>query len=469
MPEQIQVWEKDPASGKLISAPKPDVAKQPFGFIFQDAEPEPDPDPDSVSFRYWNAAEALRRGADFWAPALAPKTYWNFSTPADPLLAVTILNVGDTWNSGYAGNELVFGRGQLNSGAFIHAAESADLVCHELGHAILDTAQPLLWDLTNDEATAFHEAFGDLSAILCALQVESIRTAVLAAKGGNIFCSSPLSRIAVKFGSALHTFAPEDAEADCLRNAYNPFCYTSFDMLPADGVASELKAKAHSFSRIFTGALLKILSGMLATHPPGTSAQLQQVTLELRDIVIQAAKAAPVVPLYYAALAAKMVAVATNRNPSYQKIFKDVFVERLILSPDSPIESHMDIAGTGEEIQPAPKLVSVSFPDHGIDQSIIVAVSADPSRSKARNGMVKGQSLAPQSAEETARIFVERLLTNGLLDISSLNGEELQPAGRKTELPPAPITHRLERIDNQLHLKRVRFLCSHCVSALRCS
>jgi hypothetical protein len=44
------------------------------------------------------------------------------------------------------------------------------VVCHELGHAILDALKPQLFNVASTEAGAFHEAFGDISAILCALQ-----------------------------------------------------------------------------------------------------------------------------------------------------------------------------------------------------------------------------------------------------------------------------------------------------------
>lgn len=472
MPGQIQVWEKDPSLGLLVSVPKPDVAQLPFGFDFPLPELDPDPDTTSRNFRYWNAAEALRRGADFWAPAAAPKTKWE----SGDRLNVRLLNVGDAWNAEYTGRSLNFYRGQVRREEFIYAAESADLLCHELGHAILHAVQPPLWNVCNIEAAAFHEAFGDLSAILCALQVDTIRTSILTGTGGNVFCDSPLSRIAAQFGSALHEIAPDDAELNCLRNAYNMLCYR----LPAtlvheagDDLPLELTTKPHSFSRIFTGALLEILSGMLSVHPAPTSGILQHASLDLRDIVIAAVKSAPAVPLYYAALAGKMVEAAAIKDAAYTAIFRDVFVRRLILSADFAVEPppmqtaerQLKIAAEGDEHQVPQALIPISLLHRGFDEPIIVEAPENPSESPVRSGVSEREFLVPLTAEDAARAFVEQLLSDGLIDVTRPEGRNIQPDQDKEDLPPAPVTHRLELINNQLHLKRIRFQCSHCMAA----
>ena len=64
----ITVWEDDPEPAVQTSRPVPDLSLRPLAFSF----PKPAPaagtyDPGTPQFRYWTAAEALRRGADFWA------------------------------------------------------------------------------------------------------------------------------------------------------------------------------------------------------------------------------------------------------------------------------------------------------------------------------------------------------------------------------------------------------------------
>jgi len=46
-----------------------------------------------------------------------------------------------------------------------------------MGHAIPDTIKPGLWDAAAQEIPAFHESFGDMSAILSALDSDSLRNA----------------------------------------------------------------------------------------------------------------------------------------------------------------------------------------------------------------------------------------------------------------------------------------------------
>jgi hypothetical protein len=56
-----------------------------------------------------------------------------------------------------------------------------------MGHAILDAIKPQLWDAASQEIPAFHESFGDMSAILSALQLQPLRLAVLQETSGRIY------------------------------------------------------------------------------------------------------------------------------------------------------------------------------------------------------------------------------------------------------------------------------------------
>ena len=79
-----------------MTRPVPDVAKKPLAFSF----PKPAPAPGqyqsgTAQFRYWTAAEALRRGADYWATR-ASITQWQMG----PTLKV-ILDDGEDLNAFY--------------------------------------------------------------------------------------------------------------------------------------------------------------------------------------------------------------------------------------------------------------------------------------------------------------------------------------------------------------------------------
>ena len=72
----IRAWQDDPATGFLTDRPVPNLAQRPLAFSFPGPTPKPASyQPGTPEFRYWTAAEALRRGANFWAQ-LIPLAKW---------------------------------------------------------------------------------------------------------------------------------------------------------------------------------------------------------------------------------------------------------------------------------------------------------------------------------------------------------------------------------------------------------
>jgi Zn-dependent metalloprotease len=83
------------------------------------------------------------------------------------------LDFGADLNAFYDREGLKFFHGAA-AGRTVFSGESPDVVCHELGHAILDSLKPQLFDAASIEVAAFHESFGDMSALLSALQLPSV-------------------------------------------------------------------------------------------------------------------------------------------------------------------------------------------------------------------------------------------------------------------------------------------------------
>lgn len=88
-------------------------------------------------------------------------------------------------------------------GTLIHTALSRDIVAHETGHAILDGLAPALYDALTPQSLALHEATGDLTAIIMALQSRRIRDWLVQKYGGQLLGSTPVSQLAEQFGRAL--------------------------------------------------------------------------------------------------------------------------------------------------------------------------------------------------------------------------------------------------------------------------
>src|SRR5262249_30524837 len=82
------------------------------------------------------------------------------------------LDFGVDLNAFYDREGLKFFHGS-GAGRTVFSGESPDIVCHELGHALLDSFKPQLFDAASIEVAAFHESFGDMSAILSALQLSA--------------------------------------------------------------------------------------------------------------------------------------------------------------------------------------------------------------------------------------------------------------------------------------------------------
>lgn len=333
MPDTITVWEKDPAlAGRFTTVPMPDVAKLPLAFHFIPAALPHNDDPTTAEFRYWTAAATVRRAADFWAASSQPPVRWRRGQVLD-----VYVDRGEALQSEYDGQSLSFYHGSPAGypAIVVYSGESPDLLCHELGHAILDAIRP---DFTNRgllEIDAFIEAFGDMSAILCAMQLPSYCSALLEeTAGGNFWSSSSLSRVAEQFGAAVRMEDPNDADVDCLRNAWNEHLYVDPVGLDGSGPPDTIAANPHSFSRVFTGAFFEALAGMLSVVVSNNEAQpedLQQVSRDMRDILVEGARGASVVARFYASVAAAMVEASGKYHGGYPAVFQAVFERRNIL------------------------------------------------------------------------------------------------------------------------------------------
>ena len=240
------------------------------------------------------------------------------------------LDKGVDLNAYYDRTELAFFHQKLGQVTY-YSGESPDVVCHEMGHACLDAHRPQLWDAPFIEAGAFHESFGDMSAILSALQLPSVRAAALAGVKG--YKSSQLSRCAEQLGAAIRQVAKTAVDPDCLRNAYNAFKYVDPQTLPDRAPATKLCAEVHSFSRIFTGAFYEILSGMLNIRSKSpTQADLATVATDFAQLLMDATAAAPVQPDYFAQVASHIIDADTARFAGkYRSALTTTFVKRLIV------------------------------------------------------------------------------------------------------------------------------------------
>jgi hypothetical protein len=465
----INAWEDDPGAGaqpsggQVIQRPIPVLRDQPLPIriVHPASAPEAKPHPPGTAeFRYWTAAEALRRGADLWG-ALLPGLSWEVG----PILPVD-LDFGVDLNAFYDRVGLKFFHGTA-AGRTVFSGESPDVVCHELGHALLDSFKPQLFDAASLEVAAFHESFGDMSALLSALQLPSVREGVLAETGGVLRRASRLSRLAEQLGSAIRQSAPSAVEPDCLRNAVNTFFYRDPDTLPTTAPATSLSSEPHSFSRVFTGAFFEGLAGMLATTDTRDEAALLQVSQDMGAILVQGIRAASVVPTFFSQVAASMLAVAASRFSAqgYEAPLRSGFVRHGILPPSMAVAATQAAAQLAATASPSESktlpMLQLSVAEYGLGvPSIVVYAAAEPKRLQV-TGAALAVGAAPSPGEDqAAKSFFEDLLRRGRLKVPKAAKSAAEVVRAAAPSTHESHTHELRREGRHMVLRRVRIDCA---------
>ena len=462
----ISAWEQDPGMGNspyggpVIRRPPPDVRKPPLPTRIDGDAPRADNyKPGTVGFRYWACADALRRTSDFWGSVLGPNARWN---PQVGDVLPVILDEGVDLNAYYDRQALNFFHASVGD-RMVYSGESPDIVCHEFGHAVLDAVRPQLWDVASFEPPAFHESFGDMSAILTALELPSVRAAVLQETGSVLYRSSRLSRLAEQLGWAIRQRHPDDVDADCLRNAVNQLFYQNPDNLPTFAPASQLCSEPHSFSRVFTAAFFHSLAMMFAASGSRTETDLLEVSRALASLLARAIRISPVVPEYYAQIAAHMVKLA---GPKYEGAIKAAMVRHGILSVPGAALVAAESAAETESAErtavgmapaeaPAPPLQELDVSGYGLTVKKIQAVVAGENKRFRIAGAAPTAGDAPSvSGQDAARDFLEDLVRRGRLDHGKF-------ADAKTAVvdPFTFKTHVLAQEKDQVVLRRVRIDC----------
>jgi len=253
-------------------------------------------------------------------------------------------------------------------------ADAADVVSHEVGHAILDAVAPLLIDSELTTVGAFHEAFGDITAILTTLTDPDVRKEFL--NGPGFDESSLVSKLAEEFGVFLFKRGKgKRPEKDCLRDAFKenpevnpnpppdsfPFNYRNPDNLPdsskkgfsygpGQNFSNTVTAEIHDFGRIFVMAFFDCLRNAFnRLAPDGASDEdkdqaLREAAGGIGEILGRAIKRAPApVAGYYRTIARQMIMV--DRDLFNQEFTPDMIgtargdalVGKDLISKDDPV------------------------------------------------------------------------------------------------------------------------------------
>ena len=453
--QSVLAWEDDPGAPAEGLAPVPRPAPQlttrrlPLGI----RGPTPaigSYQPGSRRFRYWTAAEALRRGADLWAGLLPAGVTWH---PTNGNRLPIKLDEGEDLNAYYDRRGLHFFHATAG-GQVVYSGESPNVSCHELGHAILDALRPELWDVASLEAAALHESFGDISALLSALQLPLFRQTVLTETNGKLYRASRLSRLAEQLGWAIRQSRPDLVDADCLRNAVNSLFYRDPATLPPDGPASALSSEPHSFSRVFTAGFFQSLAGMYALQGSGGEKSLAATSLDAGRLLVAAIRDSPIVPGYYSQVAAHTIeADAQLFAGRYRNALQSGFVRHGVLSLQSAVAQPAAAAPRRERGALLPR-VALAVAKYGLTEDLLVQAASEPARFSVGSAAPGEGAVASQAHDRAAATFVEDLLRRGKIDLTTVDvgaAAVVNPLTRKT--------HELKRDQEGVCLVRRLFDC----------
>jgi hypothetical protein len=131
----------------------------------------------------------------------------------------------------------------------VYTCLSSDIVNHEFGHAVLDGLRPYFYESVGAQTAAFHEFFGDLTAILMAFRNNGFRKIVLKESNGDLNTAQLLAGLAQQFAKAV-------SDAPYLRSALNKDTIAK--------LAGTLEP--HALSEVMTGTMFDILKGVFAKH-----------------------------------------------------------------------------------------------------------------------------------------------------------------------------------------------------------
>jgi len=221
----------------------------------------------------------------------------------------------------------------MGSGKKIFTALSAEIITHELGHAVLDYNRPDFWSVGSMEIWAFHEAFGDVFAFLASLHHDTMINFMLSETKGDLFQSSIISKLAEQFGNGL-------GMNGYLRNVDNDLIYVDPATLPDNNNdPSKLSKEPHDFSRVMSGALYRIFAEIYTAKGKNV-ASLKMARDFVRDSLFKCIKLVPSTPKFYAAFAKVFVDIGKTINPELATIAQNVFISKNMMVGSAKMNMH---------------------------------------------------------------------------------------------------------------------------------
>jgi hypothetical protein len=208
----------------------------------------------------------------------------------------------------------------------------------------------------------------------------------------------------------------------------NSFFYRDPVLLDSDGPAIMLTSEPHSFSRVFSGAFLKIVAGIFRQQDLQDQAGLAFSAEMAGQLLVDAVVAAPVVSAYYAQVAGHMIAADQRRNGGrYGPSLRSAFIRHGILSLEavsSLTETEMtrraaaiaEMAPGGDDAQGL-TAVTVQGAMYGVNEPLTLSAPAQERRFGIAGSDPAGGSVRPADPERVATSFLADLFRRGRVHV----------------------------------------------------
>ena len=237
-------------------------------------------------------------------------------------------------NAFYDRDSLSFFHALIGAKTFFSGA-STDVVAHEVGHGLLDSIRPDLWDANILEAGALHEAFGDCIALLAALNDKETRQKLLAVTA-NLRKRNFLESTAEDLSDGIKRIQPNHNAAEP-RHAFNRLQFQIPETLPDDGGPGELINEVHSFGMLFSGSFYDVIANIFEASATHTEASLLTAAQAAGHILIEGAKLAPVTARFLQSVGRSMVLADEQMNGAANRDqIRAAFQAHGILSAPTP-------------------------------------------------------------------------------------------------------------------------------------
>lgn len=309
--------------------PKPEAGK----YVYSSQDPR---------FHQACAFASVEKAIELWTEAIGRHLPWSFSSAGRLEIHA---DRGDNANAYYS-----VGEGSLNFFHFtdpvtqkvVFTGDSGEVASHEAGHAILDGLRPQYLQAWSPDPAAFHESFGDITAMLVSLRDERVLDRLLQETGGDLRKPNLVANMGEELGMGINHLKGKNATGgDYVRTALNTFTWKPTKDLPYNPPADQLGWEAHNYSRLFTGAIYDVLCGLKEAHQAGGQeprSAIRSAGLELARLVGGLAETAPQGDFVYKDLALALLESDRRFNQGKAgELLQKVFEDRKILEPQAAL------------------------------------------------------------------------------------------------------------------------------------